>query len=469
MTAPLPPNESERLLVLDACGILDGPADQALDQLVALAARLCAVPVALVSLVGPKFAHYKARFGLAIEQSPRAHAFCAHAINQPAEILEIEDARLDPRFSNSSAPFRFYAGAPLVTHDGYALGTLCVLDHVPRRLAATQRQALRTLAHAATGLIDFRRNAQALVRAGAARNEIEHSLRSVEEINRRVVENSGDCIKLLDLDGRLLFMNESGKEQLAICDFGEFIGKPWLDFWRGADHEAAARALESARAGKVGSFTGFFATPTGDPRWWDVIVTSLRDAQNRPERLLVISRDVTERIRADEALQLAGEKYRRIVTHAAIGIFETSVDGCCTTANLALARIYGYQDVAEFLAAAADVSAFYLEVGRRDEFKALIADRDEVTNFESRARRKDGAVIWIRETVQAVRDGAGALTHYEGVIEDITSVSALARCSPGRSRFSSKLWPGSRCLRFSIRWSTWSSAKPAMAGALSRS
>ncbi len=132
-------------------------------------------------------------------------------------------------------------------------------------------------------------------------------------------------------------------------------------------------------------------------------------------------RYAVERQRADAALLEAEQKYRGIFEHIVEGIFQTSPDGHYLSANPALARIYGYESPEELMACVRDIARkLYVEPGRRDEFIQLMQQHDVVTDFESRIYRKDGSIIWIAENVRAVRDGQGALRHYEGTVEDIT-------------------------------------------------
>lgn len=141
--------------------ILDTAAEQAYDDIVALAAYLCNVPIALITLVDESRTWFKSRLGLNEKETPRDVAFCAHAILQ-TEPLIVRDALKDRRFSDNalvtgSPHIRLYAGFPLVNPDGFALGTLCVIDRKPRRLSAEQKTAMQALARQVMALLELRR------------------------------------------------------------------------------------------------------------------------------------------------------------------------------------------------------------------------------------------------------------------------------------------------------------------------
>src|SRR5580693_7450796 len=104
------------------------------------------------------------------------------------------------------------------------------------------------------------------------RNKAEQALRDAKELQRSLIASSTDCIKMLDLEGRLLWMNEGGMQALEICDLGPFVNRSWIQFWEGEDAKAAQAAVEVARSGGTSRFTGYFATTTrNQPRWWDVV------------------------------------------------------------------------------------------------------------------------------------------------------------------------------------------------------
>ena len=140
------------------------------------------------------------------------------------------------------------------------------------------------------------------------------ALRESEEFKTRLIEGSRDCLKVLDLDGRLLSVNAGGIAALEICDLGPVIGSSWIDFWEGADRDAARRAVETARTGGLGRFVGYFPTAqTKTPKWWDVVVNAILDKDGKPEKLLALSRDVTELKLAEQRLRQSHDALERQV------------------------------------------------------------------------------------------------------------------------------------------------------------
>ncbi len=177
---------AERLAALRGYAVLDTGHESDFDDLVALAAAVCQVPIAAISLVDSDRQWFKSRIDLDVEQTPRAIAFCDHAIRRPAELMVVPDTHADPRFAAnplvSGAPYaRFYAGAPLVTPEGHALGTLAVLDRVPRELSAAQRRALLTLSHQVMSQLELRRQARELTATLARRDADLKALRTLQD------------------------------------------------------------------------------------------------------------------------------------------------------------------------------------------------------------------------------------------------------------------------------------------------
>lgn len=186
MIAPSPANESERVATLHGYEILDTEPEAAFDDLTFLASYICQTPIAMISLVDSDRQWFKSKIGVSQTQTPRDVAFCSWAILE-RDVFVVPDATQDERFSEnplvvSDPKIRFYAGAPLKTN-GHAIGTLCVVDRVPRELSPEQLQALRALSGQAQGQIDLRRNLIHLKKALAARDraDVERAI-TVEEL-----------------------------------------------------------------------------------------------------------------------------------------------------------------------------------------------------------------------------------------------------------------------------------------------
>ena len=155
---------------------------------------------------------------------------------------------------------------------------------------------------------------------------LEEALRRSEEFAARLIESSHDCIKVLDLKGHLLSMNAHGMTALEIFDFGPLVGSPWVEFWDGQDREHARAAIEQARQGQVGRCTGYFPTThTKVPKWWDVSITAILDKDGQPEKLLVVSRDITELKQAEQALRQSHEQLEQQVAARTRDLAQTSM------------------------------------------------------------------------------------------------------------------------------------------------
>lgn len=170
-------DERERLAALRSYRILDTEPEKAFDDLALLASQICGTPIALISLVDAERQWFKARVGVSVRETSRDVAFCAHAIRQRGLFI-VPDALHDDRFRDnpfvvSDPHIRFYTGAPLITPEGHALGTLCVIDRAPRTLDAGQIEALEALQRQVVAQLELRRNLQELERALSERDRAE--------------------------------------------------------------------------------------------------------------------------------------------------------------------------------------------------------------------------------------------------------------------------------------------------------
>lgn len=191
--ANIPTNEQERLQNLYSYELLDTLPDKDYDDITKLASFICNTPVSLITLVDKDRQWMKSSHGISLEETLREHAFCAHAILQPDEMMVVSDAEKDERFSDNplvtgEPHILFYAGVPLVTEEGFAIGSLCVLDNKPGNLNESQREALKTLANQTMRLIQLHKKAKELL----------HSRQLLQEVNTELenfAQNAAENLK----------------------------------------------------------------------------------------------------------------------------------------------------------------------------------------------------------------------------------------------------------------------------------
>ncbi len=191
--ANLPTNEQERLHNLYSYELLDTLPEKDYDDITKLASFICNTPVSLITLVDKDRQWMKSVHGIALEETLREHAFCAHAILQPNEVMVISDAEKDKRFSDNplvtgDPHILFYAGVPLLSEEGYAIGSLCVIDRKPGNLNGSQREALKTLANQTMRLMQLHKKTKELL----------HSRQLLQEVNAELenfAQNAAENLK----------------------------------------------------------------------------------------------------------------------------------------------------------------------------------------------------------------------------------------------------------------------------------
>ena len=300
----LPSNEQRRLEWLHDLDILDTMPEQTYDDIVALAANICGVPISLVSLVDEDRQWFKAHHGLEATETPREVSFCGHVV-ESAEPLVVSDAREDARFADNplvigDPEVRFYAGAPLRTDDGLVLGSLCVIDHVPRTLTDAQTAMLGSLSRLVMNQLALRlevRRSEQLQReaAEAAQGRL---------LYERFFSISLDLLCIAGTDGYFKQLNPSWTRLLGYS-MDELIGAPFLDFVHPDDRDATA--VEAAKLGngvhETVSFENRYRKKDGQYVWL------LWTAKADPELglLLAAARDITDRRQAEAELRQAKE------------------------------------------------------------------------------------------------------------------------------------------------------------------
>ena len=295
MKAPLPENEIARLEALQRYAILDTFPEQEFDDLSRLAALICGTPIALVSLVDADRQWFKAKVGIDDAETPRDVAFCGHAILQK-DVMVVSDALADARFRSNPLVtdrpnVRFYAGAPLITQDGHALGTLCVLDHVPRELTSEQKQALKALSRLVVAQIELRRSVSDQSQA------IRERRRAEEELDQ-LFTLSLDMLCIAGFDGYFKRINPAWEGTLGIPK-EELLSRPYVDFVHPDDREATINEARKMDQGELTiSFENRYRSADGTYLWllWNA-------TPNKSLKLIfAVARDITQRKQTERRL-----------------------------------------------------------------------------------------------------------------------------------------------------------------------
>jgi diguanylate cyclase (GGDEF)-like protein/PAS domain S-box-containing protein len=227
-------DDRKRVEALIGLDILDTPEEQEFDELVQLASEICDTPISLVSLVDKDRQWFKASVGLAAKETPRSVSFCSHAIQKP-ELFIVENAATDARFRNNSlvtgAPnIRFYAGIPLHAPNGYAVGTLCVIDTEPRTLTKSQRDALTILGRQVKARMELRQKQKSLEDTMRVNKQLMEALSDRNNLFSAFMNNGPFISFIKDEEGRFVYYNELLSKQFGV-DGDSWIGRKDADLF----------------------------------------------------------------------------------------------------------------------------------------------------------------------------------------------------------------------------------------------
>ncbi len=418
MSAPVPADEAQRLAHLHALSVLDTGAEPLFDALTRAAALVTGSPIALLTLVDAERQWFKSRVGLDdATETPRTAAFCAHTI-MGSEVLEVSDARSDPRFAENplvtgSPHVRFYAGAPLQFSDGQRLGSLCVIDHEPRVLDETQRQILKSLALAATEALELRM--LALNRESALEREaIAARQREAEAMQRGRELHASQAF--LDRAGHLAGVGgwqvELGSTEVQwtaeTCRIHDLAPgyQPTLQEALAFYPPETRDAMQAAVSRCMSDGTGWdlempLLTATGR-RIWVRTMGSIELAEDgRPLRLVGAVQDVSIRKRVVSALEASDRRFRKLFEYSLGLICTHDYEGVLLSVNPAAARSLGYS-VGELLGRPL---TDFMRPERRPRFREYL-----LRMFK---HDRDGGVM---ELVS--KDGTMRIWKYDNVLDD---------------------------------------------------
>ncbi|MEP6994839.1 MAG: PAS domain S-box protein [Acidobacteriota bacterium] len=337
MAAPRPENEPRRLEALRRLRVLDTAPEQAFDDLAFLASHICGTPMALVSLIDADRQWFKARVGVVQSETPREVAFCAHAI-LGKDLFVVPDAAADRRFAENplvtgDPGIRFYAGAPLVTSDGYAVGTLCVMDRKPRNLTPEQTKALGALSRQVVMQMELRRLLQ------MEREEADELIHEKDASLHILVDQMPAVLWTTDRELRFLDSMGAGLAKLDQTPGGN-RGVSLFAYFKTTDPEfepiaAHRRALE-------GESVAYEVTWKG--RTFQAHVDPMHDPDGTVRGVIGVAFDVTERVQAQKELERSVSLLQATIDATADGILVVDAGGKMVHFNLPFVEIWGIPD-----------------------------------------------------------------------------------------------------------------------------
>jgi PAS domain S-box-containing protein len=427
-TPEIPANESDRLVALDRYHILDTLPEQVYDDLTQLAADICGTPIALISLVDKDRQWFKSRVGLEATETPRDISFCGHAVAAKAT-LNIPDARQDPRFADnplvaSDPNIRFYAGVPLITHDNFALGTLCAIDTQTRNLTDTQIRQLETLSRLVINQLELRLN----------RSSTESQLDEVLSLKQAILDNANFAIIATDLEGTIQSFNVAAERMLGY-DESEMVGKTspaifheFNEIVSQAKH--LSQELNTDIPVGFGVFTAKAKLGQVYEREWTYIrkdgskfpvmltITAIRTESGEVTGYMGIAKDITAEKQAEKQVKditSALDQTTIVVITDTQGTITFVNDKFCEISKYSREELIGQNH--RLINSGYHPRAFFVEMWR------TIASgqtwRDEIKN-----RAKDGSIYWVDTTIVPFLHEDGKPYQYLAIRKDITARKA---------------------------------------------
>lgn len=404
MTSPRRPvGEARRLELLRLYNVLDTIPEQALDDLTALAGYICAAPTSLISLVDEERQWFKSRVGVLVPGTSRDVSFCGHAILEP-DVFVIPDTTKDGRFADNplvtgDSHIRFYAGAPLFTPEGDVLGTLCVMDRVPRELTSDQLEAMRVLSRQVMAHLELRRQTSKLIESEARLIKVFHNCPVAVSINR--------------WSDRTFIDVNAAFTQLLGWTRDEVVGRTTAELGI-VEPDTVAHlhtALEDLLTLRNHELT--ITTKAGEAR--QVLIGTERLNLHDVQHVITTFVDITARTQAE----IGSNRLAAIVESSDDAIIGKDLSGIVTSWNRGAEHIFGYS-AAEMVGTSI---RRVIPTDREDEEAAML-DKvrcgEGVTHLETLRRTKDGRLIDVSITTSPIRNEAGRVIGVSKIARDIT-------------------------------------------------
>ncbi|GAB2685129.1 hypothetical protein GCM10027037_03220 [Mucilaginibacter koreensis] len=425
-----PDQEKKRLAALRSYHILDTATEQDYEELTELAAVICQTPIALISLVDANRQWFKSSKGLDVSETDRAYSFCAHAIQVPDEIMQIEDANKDDRFKSNplvtgDPHITFYAGVPLVDQEGHALGSLCVIDQQTRALTESQQNALRLLAKQVIKKIELRKQL----------TDSQYTSKRLRSVNNRLVTSEHELKSIINhlplpagvytgIDMVIQFANPA---MLSIMGKDEsVIGMPYhlalpelsaMDFPKtmlqvmqtGISYQQRESHLTFMHKGELKEF------------FFNYDFTPLQNEAGQVWGLLNTATDVTATVKARIKAERAEDLFRLSVSSANMGTWHLDAKTNSLTASERTKELFGYlpHEDMPLDAAVTQIAPEYREHVTKAIQAAISAGESYDLEYPIIGHR-DKKLRWVRATGKLYTKEDGSMTDFLGTLIDIT-------------------------------------------------
>lgn len=418
---PLPLNEGERLKALESYSVMDTLPEKEYDSITQLASYICGTPIALVSLLDKERQWFKSNVGLAATETPKEFSFCQYTI-MDSEVYEVPNALENEIFVNNplvtgNPNIRFYAGAPLQDADGFNLGSLCVIDTVPKILTDEQKNALKLLAQQVVLLLDLRKK--------------NIDLKNTQQEFQNFIELSMDLVCIANVNGMFYKVNPAFTKVLGYSK-EELEGTPFVDFVHPDDLEKTFKEVSKLETGhKTISFENRYKCKNGE-----YIVLSWNTAPDPVTgNLYCIARDMTLEYQQKEELVKTTNELSAILNSTDFSIISSDLSGMIKQFNRGAEKLLGYK--VEEVVGKNNPSIFHLweEVVNRTEVLSEELGLNLTPGYDTfvvKARelgvpdsnewtyvKKDGSLIPIILSVTAIKNSQDEVTGYLGISKNI--------------------------------------------------
>lgn len=422
-------NEQDRLLALQSYQILDTLPEEEYNDLTELAAGICGTPIALISLVDKKRQWFKSDYGLGATETDRAYSFCAHAILEPKELMEIEDASQDERFKDNPLvtghpDIAFYAGVPLVNQDGFALGSLCVIDSVAKKLSDSQKKALRIIARQVMDKMELRRNIRLLKEADEKNKKLLNASLISDARGRSLINQAPVAIILFR--GSDLNIEAANPQMLELLGkTTDIVGKPLLDaIPELAGQEPYQLLFKVFTTGETirgyGNQVTLIRNGQQETGYYDFTYSPLIE-NGQITGVIDMAVNVTEQVKARIDLERLNKQFNLAVSAARLGIWHINPLTKNLQYNDMLARIFGYEHSSPmtYEQAIEQVTEQFRPIILADIERSIREGLDYDITYQQK-RFNDNKIIWLRSLGRVTQDENGELDNFSGIVMDIT-------------------------------------------------